>query len=229
MRWNARPNGTERSQKGKKTTMICPKKNFIFIHIPKTAGRSVRSGLRPYCYSKAQEIKRLADLITVPLGMKCSEFPKNRFSNLRGHPLGHEYVDELGDDFFKYYRFTFVRNPYDRMISYYSWKIRNNAIDQSTNFSSFVLSTIEEKDFLPQADFIRDRTGAPLVNYVGRVETISEDFNVIAQKIGIPSKIPHKNEAPRSKQKYFDSQTKKLFDDFYGEDLEYFGYTYEDH
>jgi hypothetical protein len=161
--------------------------------------------------------------------MKCSDFPKNRFSNLRGHPLGHEYVNQLGDDFFKYYRFTFVRNPYDRMISYYSWKIRNNAIDQSTNFSSFVLSTIEEKDFLPQADFIRDRTGAPLVNYVGRVETISEDFNVIAQKIGIPSKIPHKNEAPRSKQKYFDSQTKKLFDDFYGEELEYFGYTYEDH
>jgi hypothetical protein len=206
--------------------MICPKHKFIFIHIPKTAGRSVRGALRKHCYTTPQEIFRLFDLIRVPLGLQPTKFPKSRYSKLRGHPLGVDYIDHFGEEFFQYYRFTFVRNPYNRMISYYNWKIRNGVIDPNTDFFEFVQSTIESGSFLPQVDFIKGREGEILVNTIGHVESIENDLRRITNDIGVNTDIPHKNRAPRLKDTYFDSRTKDIFDEFYGRDMEYFGYTY---
>jgi hypothetical protein len=206
--------------------MICPKNNFIFIHIPKTAGRSVRSSLRPHCYTKLQELKRVIDLITVPLGMKPSQFPKSRYSSLSGHPLGLDYINQLGGAFYKYYRFTFVRNPYQRMISYYNWRIRNKAISETIQFSEFVRMIVAKNELIPQYDFITDRAGGSLVDYVGKVESIEEDFKVITKNIGIEAPLPHKNTAPRHQKTYFDAGTKSIVDEYYKNDLETFGYEY---
>lgn len=207
--------------------MICPKRKFIFIHIQKTAGRSVRYALRPHCYTKGQELTRFFDPLRVRLGMQPSEFPKSRYSKLRGHPTAEEYVNVMGDSFYDYFRFTFVRNPFDRLISFYNWLRRDGAIDAREGFADFVRRICQGELLLPQSDHIFDKSGQSLVNFIGYVERIEADFQTITSRLNLDLKLPHVNKSARKYCQYFDERSLEIAQTYYRADLVKFNYGYE--
>lgn len=209
--------------------MICPKNNFIFLHIPKTAGRSVRTALRPDCYTFSQELSRLLDPFKQKCGLQVSPWPKSRSSSLRGHPTAVEYLGQMGKVFRSYFVFAFVRDPYDWLVSYYEWARRDSGTDLYERFSrmSFeqYIDWATNGGMKTQKSYIVDHEGALVIDYVGRFERLSEDFAAICEQIGIRNRLPHKNKSSRrSFSGYFSAETDRKVRNYFAEDFEYFEY-----
>src|SRR6266481_9804119 len=93
--------------------MISFQKGFLFVHIPKTAGNSIQSVLRDYSEDQLVALRKEQDGIE-RFGLRN---PKYR---IKKHSTLSEYHDALGDEQFRnLYKCTCVRNPWDRMVSYY--------------------------------------------------------------------------------------------------------------
>jgi len=165
-----------------------------------------------------------------------------------GHSTSRDIRTTLGkaawDDCFK---FTFVRNPYDWLVSLY-FHVRQNVHDKHTIYwkpaqkrVTEQIKTLSFKDYVKyQADmigtdeqytqhsYVMGGRGAMLVDFVGRFETIGSDWRLITSRIGIPPKLPYKN---RSSHKhcsdYYDDTTQEIAYNYLKEDFELFGYRKE--
>lgn len=95
-----------------------------------------------------------------------------------------------------YFIFTFVRNPYTRLTSWYDHIKRDN---KSQSFSNF-LNNISSLDYLyyPQSYFIKHgETADRKISYVGKYETFDEDLLFILKRLNIEiDTIPHLNKNP---------------------------------
>src|SRR5207245_5168864 len=93
--------------------MISFKKQFLFVHIPKTAGNSIQSILRDYSEDEIVALRSEQDGIE-RFGLRNPNYKIKKHSTLA------EYRGALGEERFRsLYKFACVRNPWDRMVSYY--------------------------------------------------------------------------------------------------------------
>src|SRR6059058_1959617 len=93
--------------------MISFQKRFLFVHIPKTAGNSIQSILRNYSEDQIVALRSEQDGIE-RFGLRNPNY------KIRKHSTLAEYRMALGDEQFRsLYKFACVRNPWDRMVSYY--------------------------------------------------------------------------------------------------------------
>jgi len=112
----------------------------------------------------------------------------------------------------KLFRFTFVRHPYARFVSFYRNKIAepdSPAVAKRFGKQGFsagmsidaALDVIEatpvrqlDPHLIPQVDLVY-RGGASLVEFIGRVERLGDDINVVEDRAGISLNLPHLNRA----------------------------------
>lgn len=145
----------------------------------------------------------------------------------------------------EYFKFAFVRNPWDRLLSAYSflkaggiprWDAGLNArlMDGVTGFEQFVLERLELPEvrnalhFQPQLRFISDESGMPKMDFVGRVETIEADFGFICTRLGISAPLQRLNQS--SHPPYQSAYTPAMRDvaaSVYARDIELFGYRFD--
>lgn len=206
----------------------------IYFYIPKVACSSIKLAV--------------ADLIGVP-----SPDPANKFA----YPHKRNYPFVKRDDLEKYndyFKFVFVRNPWDRVLSCYRNKIvgvregkfglqvlpaflkqdsRKFSLDMS--FDEFVQVLMEVSDstadphYRSQYSFIEDKYGKDLVDFVGRFEHLNEDLEIISTKLKIPQIIlPHTMKSPREKayRDYYNAKTRELIEAKYEKDIRKFGYEF---
>ena len=155
-----------------------------------------------------------------------------------GHKKAFEYKQSTPNIFDNYFKFTFVRNPWDRVVSFYHYQIKRNwdfyPFNETISFDNFVknwLRHMRGQTSLathPCYAWISDKDDNLLVDFIGRFENFQEDFNVVCDKIGIAKKqLPHQN---KSKHKhyteYYDDETKQIVAEKYAKDIEYFGYKF---
>ena len=163
-------------------------KKFLFIAIPKTGSTS---------------IKRRFNILKDPP-------PEQNHINL-------EEVLDLKPETKNYFKFCFVRNPYDRLVSaYYDLKSSPGHLQWSypilkyKNFSEFVvnLNTSPCKKFvhlLPQNHFIKTESSNHSIDFVGRFENLENDFKKVERKLNIAHRpLPHKRKMKDQIKKKFD-------------------------
>lgn len=203
-------------------TIISHKYKFIYIGIPKTATRSFMNAF-------ALDGKDIFE-------SEWFETPAAYQKALHDHP--------------DYFKFSFVRNPWARIVSCYNSKIADAVLGKQArimsfyknlkpgmSFSDFVhwLSSDEGADeyadrhWLSQNELLCDKNGALHCDFVGRYENLEEDLNTLSEKLGFPM--------PELKQKGFISQKKdyrELYDEDtqaiiakrYAKDIELFNYEF---
>ena len=139
-------------------------------------------------------------------------------------------------------RFTFavVRNPWDRVVSQFHFRISENQTDLATNpleFKEWVRRAYGEQDpaylappkmFIPQLDWITDADGTVLVDFVGRFENLKRDFEEVCRRLGKQVELPHlKATKRRPYQEYYDEETVEFIRAWYQKDIDCFGYRFE--
>ena len=201
--------------------MIDDVHKFIYIHIPKCAGSSIERFL-----NNAQHVEwDTSNKLWVQ------------------HATARQIKELYCPNYEQYFSFTFVRNPWDRAVSDYKWLSKDLGIKGS--FKNFLLLKDEYDTprlkyphenkhgrgdhLLPQTDFVLDSDGMCMVNFIGRVETLQWDLNIICNRLGIPRrKVPHVNKTKHKQYvEYYDDETREIVAEKYAKDIECFGYDFE--
>ncbi len=133
-----------------------------------------------------------------------------------------------------YFKFGFVRNPFDRYVSTCFFLNRRNP-GLAGNEAGFMRQALGNTRFRqrvlvrPQHHLLTDDNGTLMMDYVGRYETLQESFDEICRHIGLaPSKLTRKNASRhRSYECYYDATLKQAVAGYYRKDFELFGYDAE--
>ena len=201
--------------------MISHKHKFIYIHIPKCGGCSLKDYLEEHCTDELKNTQHdsLKDVL--------KDNPK-----------------KIQD----YYKFTFVRNPWDRIVSlyyfwfnqtessiFYQWDFKQADFIKNNNlsFHDFVKiinsndTVFHDKPHLnPYIGFFMEDPSS--FDFIGKIENYQKDFEIICDKISITKeRIPHVNVSKHKHYiEYYDNETRQIVADKYAKDIEYFGYEF---
>jgi hypothetical protein len=201
--------------------MISFQKGFLFVHIPKTAGNSIQSVLRDYSEDQLVALRKEQDGIE-RFGLRNPKYKITKHSKLS------EYRDALGDEQFRIlYKFACVRNPWDRMVSYYFTPTQNPETWNRKKFRGIISSAASVADYLRlDAD---EQDPFANVNYIMRFENLADDFRAVCDRLEIsPSTLPQYNRSNRKHySKYYDHELRELVRIRFAAEIERFGYTFE--
>ena len=221
--------------------LISEKHNFIFIHIWKVAGTSITKALEKYAYNPNRYLPKIllkkAGMNTESINLVIETVARTgmlpTYATFRNHASAKQIKDKLtAQKYDKFYTFAFVRNPWDWQVSFYHYALsKKNHYQYETikamgSFEKYLEWTVDN-NFVLQKDFVTDDSGKIVVNFIGRYENLSEDFQIICDRLNLNASLPHTNKSPRkSYRQYYNSYTKKLLEEYYQEDIDFFEYTF---
>jgi Sulfotransferase family len=179
--------------------VLCHHYKCLFIHIPKTAGQSIEHiflrQLGLTWETRAPLLLRYNDRpeLGPPMLMhlKAADYVRCR------------YMTE--EQFGGYFKFAFVRNPWDRMVSFYRYLGLSNRMD----FTPFVTTIFRNQIWNtgawfvgPQYEYVCNEQGELVADFIGTFENIQSDFDQICQKVGLGAQaIPHLNPSTESERR----------------------------
>jgi hypothetical protein len=184
------------------------KKDFVFIHIPKTAGTSITK------------------IIGEP-------FQKHNTAKVVIDTIGRKQWENA-------YKFSVVRNPWDKVHSWYKFRVMHDQSKMKSrpiSFKDWVACTYGEpkdpyyyyraREFMPQVEWWKNENDVIEMDRIIRFENLAEEFNEVANIVGIESKLPHINKTESTNYRdHYDEETKKIIEDWFREDIEMFGYKF---
>ena len=156
-----------------------------------------------------------------------------KYSDIPGHASALQIRELLPNGIFSnYFKFSFVRNPWDWQVSLYHFAqqkdthFQNESIKQMS-FSDY-LNWRVTSDLKLQKDFLTDESDNLLVDFVGKMESIEKDFQTVCERLDINISLPHKNTSVHKPyQEYYDKKLKNLVAEHFRPDIEMFGYTFD--
>lgn len=216
--------------------MISHEYKCVFVHIPKTAGVSLTHMIISHIvgYDTSGEIGHLSNEL------------KSRFSlrNAQKHKQAKDYVpnDISKKTWDKYYKFAFVRNPWDRAVSEFYWRhaLPSPKHKPPTNFKDFIDYCKFRIDSSPKArrdiywthaqtqkSYITNQKGELILNEIFQFEQIYDAIKTIQTKIGIPMDLKKYNVSKHNHyRQYYNNKTKKMISNLYKDDIEMFDYEF---
>jgi len=205
--------------------IISHQHKFIFFAIPKTGTHSVRFALRPLLGKEDEEQVNL---------FKQSRLQIAAFNNRTdGHFSVQDIQPLLSEEIWNsYFKFCFVRNPWDKFISTVFYRNRN--LDRNTSQVSFMNEVLDKHHPSPslfyssQASFFQDANGCNAMDFIGKTETMQADFNLICDRLNLPApELDHRNSSPHAGyQSYYNQQLKERVAQVYEKDINLFNYEF---
>ncbi len=148
----------------------------VFIHINKCGGSSVESALH------------------IPIKI---------------HDTAQQRRRRLGQHWDGKFKFSFVRHPYEKVVSHYHYRIKTDQTRLGTSpisLNDWVRLAYGERDpryydkplmFAPSLDWLTDPNGDLMVDYVGKLETMRQNWAIIQKRLGKHTPLPRKNATPQ--------------------------------
>jgi len=208
---------------------------FLFVHIAKTGGTSIRAALKPYIWRDPWFmpmffLSRLSHLSGHKL---CCKLPRHAKAICAYEILPREFYDSL-------FKFVFVRNPWDLQVSSYHHLKRERPylLEGKADFASFLRYKLDPHrprqyhlDIASevQSHYILNMKGEVIVDFIGRYENLAEDFAFVCQKVNLPHlKLPEKRKAKTRQdyRQYYTDDLAELVAKHYVEDIVRFAYHF---
>ena len=230
--------------KNKKLIQFCQNNlNYSCIHFLKYLRDSYRFYFDSYPYRRVN-VKRNMIFIHIPKTAGTSVL-----TSLGGwagdHCTYREFLQASPTKFHKYYKFCFVRNPYDRLVSTYEYlkqggnkgsdlRICDLILSDYPTFEDFVLGFLNKETIYrvnllkPQYWFIYDEHNDLQVDYIARFESIEKEYMHIIKRLNLKRKcLPQKNKSRRESDysSYYNDQLKKVVFDLYQLDFNLLNYS----
>ncbi len=152
---------------------------------------------------------------------------------------GAEHIKAaIGDETWNsYYTFCFERNPFDRLVSFYHWRIR--PLSEKPSFNTFAHAVIEgelhEQQKYNAAGFSNRRhymiDGHKVVDKICRFEELESELREVSEHLGMPwdGWLPHTKgniRPPRDYQEYYDPDLRKRCEQAFSLEMELLGYEF---
>ena len=186
-------------------------KKFIFFHLYKVAGSSI-----------ALSIDKYKDV--------------NLTYRFNPHTPPSELIEKVGMNFYNdYYKFAFVRNPWDWQVSLYHFMMSDRThfqhnIIKNMTFDQYINWRVNE-DFNTEYSFLSERgdNESPItLDFIGKFENIENDLKYVCDHLGIDYNLPHVNKSNHKHYKeYYSKESWDLIAKYAKKDIEYFGYEEE--
>ena len=216
--------------------IISHKHKFIFIHTNKCAGTSIEVSLAPTC--DTDDIIGPVTLENLPADYKHPEnYDKNRFYDTMS---AVEIKDNISLECWKkYFKFSVIRNPWDRMISAWHWQSRNISPDIWPDISHELLPYANPLDRFLNTESLKpisiskqlEVDGKLCTDYLIKYENLNQDYKKVCDTLKIkPTELPMAKGGFRKKSipywEFYNDKTKKIIDIKYKDDIENFGYKF---
>ncbi|MGE4062741.1 MAG: hypothetical protein AB7E79_05185 [Rhodospirillaceae bacterium] len=172
-------------------------RQFIFVHVVKTAGMSMEKSLWPHDVraSLIDRPPRERAALLESIGISPAIFSLDR------HATAAELRSALGADVFRrMFKFAFVCNPWDLELSLYHFNLEHPEFPghqraiKARNFEDYLLNSNGSRAANGvQRRFVADEDGKIIVDFIGRFETLAQDFAKVCSHVGIEVPLGHHN------------------------------------
>lgn len=212
----------------------------VYIHIPKTAGTSVMSKLKGSTEIKRgeQDHRSLRDLIdSQPLEWRDfrnkEKLKTKTIRRLKDYMRGYEFVPR--EVINSYYKFAFVRNPWDRVYSWYGNIMRDPMhqkklrISTYCSFTEFVSNHLDQFALKSQMEWVIGYDGKIGLDFIGKFESLQRDFREVCDEIGLndyalPELVVGKK---KNYSENYDAKSIQIVAKQYAEEIKFFGYQFD--
>ncbi|MEO0486415.1 MAG: sulfotransferase family 2 domain-containing protein [Pseudomonadota bacterium] len=211
-----------------------PRRKYLFVHIPKTGGTSLALALE----ARAQA----ADVLIGDTPKATRRRKRVKELTARGRLWKHAKLADVDGwlgpaELEPLTVFTIVRNPWDRLVSYYMW-LREQSFDHPAvvlakrlEFGGFLRAPEIQASLRanPYRSYVTDAAGAERCDLYLRFEHLEEDTQSLARLLGVKVELPHVNRSdrPRDYRELYSAEEAAIVADVCAADIARFGYEFE--
>ena len=176
--------------------------NFIFIHIPKNAGQSVKKALN------------LHHRCTMPASEHISNIGLNKFNEKFSFAFTRNPWDRQ-ISFYKFICNTKTHHLHSKV--------------KPISFEGYIKDVLPNWGMVnfSQRSYVYSPSGVLLVKFLGRFENLENDFEIVCNKIGVNVSLPKINStAHKHYSEYYNEETKRIVGEIFEKDIKILGYKY---
>ena len=195
-------------------TWIAPTKKYVFIRVFKTGSTTIREELQKNDPDAGLELLERRNGI--------------RTKHIKSYWIKENIFPKLGVDWDEYFKFGFVRNPWDRELSNYFWNHGELKPPKDVSFKEWLNIRLQKDGQIdsanePQCQYLTD------VDYIARFENFEEEVKYIFNRIGVSISQPlmhiRKTEHKPYWEYYDDVDIMKVYE-WYKKDIEMYNYEF---
>lgn len=200
--------------------IVSDRKEFLFFAFNKTGSSSVQRVLRPYQNPIAERWLQFR----FSRGQHTAVFKHARPFEMRSLISPSKWA--------RYFKFCFVRNPFDRLVSVYFYHRQGipatHPLASKLTFEEWILEGGSGSALRLMSEFVCDESGKVILDFVGRYENLESDFQTVRERLEIESQLPHVNPSRHAHYStYYTDRARREVERRFARDLEMFDYRFE--